>query len=102
MLALKGLTPSGQLPLGVLSQGKSGLSSGESEIVQRKQSLNALVSWVFVGEQVHVCGPCNHIIGVLGACSILGNDRRLFLRENCHHRVHKSLSTVVYQLYSPL
>ena len=32
MLALKGLTPSGQLPLGVLSQGKSGLSSGEPEI----------------------------------------------------------------------
>ena len=31
MLALKGLTPSGQLPLGVLSQGKSGLSSGESD-----------------------------------------------------------------------
>ena len=47
VLALKGLTPSGQLPLGVLSQGKSGLSSGESEMhsnVQRKQSLNALVS----------------------------------------------------------
>ena len=32
VLALKGLTPSGQLPLGVLSQGKSGLSSGESEM----------------------------------------------------------------------
>ena len=32
MLALKGLTPSGQLPLGVLSQGKSGLSSGESQM----------------------------------------------------------------------
>ena len=32
MLALKGLTPSGQLPLGVLSQGKSGLSSGELEM----------------------------------------------------------------------
>ena len=66
MLALKGLTPSGQLPLGVLSQGKSGLSSGQSEmtvmdIVQRKQSLNALISWVFVGEQVHACDPCNTI-----------------------------------------
>ena len=32
VLALKGLTPSGPLPLGVLSQGKSGLSSGESEM----------------------------------------------------------------------
>ena len=32
MLALKGLTPSGQLPLGVLSQGKSGLSSGKLEM----------------------------------------------------------------------
>jgi len=29
VLALKGLTPSGQLPLGVLSEGKTGLSSGE-------------------------------------------------------------------------
>ena len=32
VLALKGLTPSGQLPLGVLSQGKSGLSSGKLEM----------------------------------------------------------------------
>ena len=31
------------------------------DIVQRKQSLNGLVSWVFVGEQVHACGPCNTI-----------------------------------------
>ena len=30
VLALKGLTPSGQLPMGILSEGKSGLSSGES------------------------------------------------------------------------
>ena len=28
VLALKGLTPSGQLPLGVLSEGKAGLSTG--------------------------------------------------------------------------
>ena len=28
MLALKGLTPSGQLPLGVLSEGRSGLNTG--------------------------------------------------------------------------
>ena len=29
MLALKGLTPSGQLPLGVLSEGRSGINTGE-------------------------------------------------------------------------
>ena len=28
-MALKGLTPSGQLPVGVLSEGKAGLSTGE-------------------------------------------------------------------------
>ena len=28
VLALKGLTPSGQLPVGVLSEGKAGLSTG--------------------------------------------------------------------------
>ena len=29
VLALKGLTPSGQLPLGVLSEGRSGINTGE-------------------------------------------------------------------------
>ena len=30
VLQLKGLTPSGQLPLGVLSEGRSGISTGTS------------------------------------------------------------------------
>ena len=60
MLALKGLTPSGQLPLGVLSQGKSGLSSGESEMTM--VTGYGLVLW-FIGfhryllvNNVRVCG----------------------------------------------
>ena len=46
MLALKGLTPSGQLPLGVLSQGKSGLSSGESEMTM-------VTAWILFSALVH-------------------------------------------------
>ena len=41
MLALKGLTPSGQLPVGVLSEGKAGLSTGEVFITCHSQA-----SWV--------------------------------------------------------
>ena len=32
VLQLKGLTPSGQLPLGVLSEGKSGINTGTSHM----------------------------------------------------------------------
>ena len=32
MLQLKGLTPSGQLPLGVLSEGRTGISTGMSQV----------------------------------------------------------------------
>ena len=38
MLQLKGLTPSGQLPLGVLSEGRSGISTGTSYMMLVQKS----------------------------------------------------------------
>ena len=38
VLALKGLTPSGQLPLGVLSEGKAGLSTGRDKLHVHKHT----------------------------------------------------------------
>ena len=58
VLQLKGLTPSGQLPLGVLSEGRSGISTGTSYMTLYKSHASMTVQDICCFVVVQACYCC--------------------------------------------
>ena len=62
VLALKGLTPSGQLPVGVLSEGKAGLSTGQLYTCIHMDNVHVHVYMYFVFTCVHCAVTCTFVL----------------------------------------